>query len=121
MRKVFAATSALFLLSAGASFAQDLPDELAGNQGVDATVTTGSIGPLEPLTRGNHLDDLFKPSDEDNLPYTMREGDIFDNDIDPGTSVADSPVLRPLAGQETETFSARDENLPPEDNMTPGG
>ncbi|WP_028032057.1 hypothetical protein [Chelativorans sp. J32] len=115
MRKLFVATSALLLMGAGASLSDDLPPDLAGNQEVDASVTTGSIGPLRYLTRGEHMNEQFRTSDEDNLPYSMRQGDLFDNEIHTGSTVAASPVLRPLAGQETQTPSVQDENLPPQD------
>ncbi|WP_041544926.1 MULTISPECIES: hypothetical protein [Chelativorans] len=110
MQKILAATSALFLLGSSVSFAQ----------GVDSTVTTGSIGPTQSMA-ARDLNEQFKPSDEDNLPYSLRDDDVFDNEMDTNTAIVDSPLLRPLAGQETETFSARDENLPPENETIPGG
>ncbi|WEX09248.1 hypothetical protein [Chelativorans sp. AA-79] len=128
MRRILIATSALVLLGAGSGLAQEyqtdrsgdtLPPDLATNQGVDTTVTTGSIEPLRPLSRGYQATEAFRPSDENDLPPSLTGNTPFDEEIDPGTMTSASPILRPLAGQETETFSARDENLP-EPELAPG-
>ncbi|WP_309084247.1 hypothetical protein [Chelativorans sp.] len=124
MRRILMATSALVLFGASAGFAQelqspDMSDESAspvmGEQGVDTSVTTGSVAPLRFLNQGFQATDDFKPSDDDDLPDGMAADDLFDNEIDPGADVAAAPFLRPIPGSDqAEMAGPQEENDFPE-------